>query len=55
MVPPGHFAGASYRRTVTIHREISARRSLMPAGDGSKLFSDTLVPDKSVREGDVGP
>ena len=24
------------RRTVTIHREISARRSIMPAGDGSK-------------------
>ena len=46
---------------MTIHREISARRSLMPAGDGSKLFSDTLVPDKAVREksgrseGEVGP
>ena len=37
------------RRTVTIHREISARGSLMPAEHGSKLFSDTLVPDKAVR------
>ena len=43
------------RCTLTIHHKISARRSLMPAGDGSKLFSDTFVPDKAVREGEVGP
>ena len=28
------------RRTMTIHPEISARGSLIPAGDGSKLLSD---------------
>ena len=50
MVPPGHFAGASYP-VLTIYREISARRSLMPAGDGSpKLFSDTSCP----RQGSEG-
>ena len=44
------------RRTMTIHPEISARGSLIPAGDGSKLLSDTCPPrDKAVREGKVGP
>ena len=32
------------RRTMTIHLEISARGSLIPAGDGSKLLSDTCPP-----------
>ena len=32
------------RRTITIHPEISARGSLIPAGDGSKLLSDTCPP-----------
>ena len=32
------------RRTVTIHPEISARGSLILAGDGSKLLSDTCPP-----------
>ena len=38
------------RRTMMIHpeiprrAEISARGSLIPAGDGSKLFSDTCPP-----------
>ena len=32
------------RRTMTIHPEISARGSLTPAGDGSKLLSDTCPP-----------
>ena len=32
------------RRTMTIHPEISARGSLIPAGDGSKLLSDTCPP-----------
>ena len=31
------------RRTMTIHLEISARGSLIPAGDGS-LLSDTCPP-----------
>ena len=30
------------RCTMTMHHEISARGSLMPAGDGSELLSDTL-------------
>ena len=34
------------RRTMTMHHEISTRRSLMPAGDGSKLLSDTLSPTR---------
>ena len=34
------------RCTMTMHHEISARRSLMPAGDGSKLLSDTLSPTR---------
>ena len=42
------------RRTMTIHPEISARGSLIPAGDGSKLLSDTCPPG-TVREGKVGP
>ena len=29
------------RRTMTIHPEIAARGSFIPAGDGSKLLSDT--------------
>ena len=32
------------RRTMTIHPEISARGSLILAGDGSKLLSDTCPP-----------
>ena len=32
------------RRTMTIHPEISARGSFIPAGDGSKLLSDTCPP-----------
>ena len=32
------------RRTMTIHPEISARGSLIPAGDGSKLLWDTCPP-----------
>ena len=32
------------RRTMTIHSEISARGSLIPAGNGSKLLSDTCLP-----------
>ena len=32
------------RRTMTIHHEISARGSLTPVGDGSKLLSDTCPP-----------
>ena len=32
------------RRTMTIHPEISARGTLIPAGDGSKLLSDTCPP-----------
>ena len=36
------------RCTMTMHHEISARGSLMPAGDG-------FVPDKTVRERKVGP
>ena len=43
------------RCTMTMHHEISARSSLMPAGDGSAMFSDTLSPDKTVRERKVGP
>ena len=37
------------RCTMTMHHELSARGSLMPAGDGSAM------PDKTVREGKVGP
>ena len=36
------------RCTMTMHHEISARGSLMPAGDGSALFSDTLSPTRKV-------
>ena len=32
------------RRTLTIYPEISARGSLIPAGDGSKLLSDACSP-----------
>ena len=38
------------RCTMTIHPEISARGSLIPAGDGSKLLSDTCPPG----QGSVG-
>ena len=38
------------RRTMTIHPEISARGSLIAAGDGSKLLSDTSPPGQG-REG----
>ena len=34
------------RCTMTMHHEISARGSLMPAGDSSALLSDTLSPTK---------
>ena len=34
------------RCTMTMHHEISARGSLMPAGDGSALLSDTLSPTR---------
>ena len=45
------------RCTITMHHEISAPFSLMPARDGSALLSDTvsLFPDKTVRERKVGP
>ena len=36
------------RCTMTIHHEISARGSLMPAGDGSALLSDTLSPTRQL-------
>ena len=32
--------------TMTMHHEISARGSLMPAGDDSAMFSDTLSPTR---------
>ena len=32
------------RRTMTIHPEISARGTLIPVGDRSKLLSDTCPP-----------
>ena len=34
------------RCTMTMHHEISARSSLMPAGDGSGMLSDTLSPTR---------
>ena len=34
------------RCSLTMHHEISARGSLMPAGDGSVLLSDTLFPTR---------
>ena len=34
------------RCTMTMHHEISARGSLMPAGDGSALLFDTLSPTR---------
>ena len=34
------------RCTMTMHHEISARSSLMPAGDGSAMLSDTLSPTR---------
>ena len=34
------------RCTMTMHHEISAHGSLMPAGDGSALLSDTLSPTR---------
>ena len=34
------------RCTITMHHEISARGSLMSAGDGSALLSDTLSPTR---------
>ena len=34
------------RCTLTMHHEIFARGSLMPAGDGSAMFSDTLSPTR---------
>ena len=34
------------RCTMTMHHEIAARGSLMPAGDGSALLSDTLSPTR---------
>ena len=43
------------RRTMTMHHEISARRSLMPAGDGSKSLSDTLSPTRQWGREKSGP
>ena len=34
------------RCTMTMYHEISARGSLMPAGDGSAMLSDTLSPTR---------
>ena len=34
------------RCTMTMHHEISARGSLMPAGDGSGMLFDTLSPTR---------
>ena len=34
------------RCTITMHHEISARGSLMPAGGGSAMLSDTLSPTR---------
>ena len=34
------------RCAMTMHHEISARGSLMPAGDGSAMLSDTLSPTR---------
>ena len=34
------------RCTMTMHHEISARGSLMPAGDGSAMLYDTLSPTR---------
>ena len=34
------------RCTMTMHREISVRGSLMPAADGSAMLSDTLSPTR---------
>ena len=34
------------RCTMTMHHEISARGSLMPAGDDSALLSDTVSPTR---------
>ena len=39
----------SERRTMTIHPEFSARGSLIPAGDGSELLSDTCPPGTGKR------
>ena len=39
------------RRTMTIHPEISARGSLIPAGDGSKLLSDIYPPGQGSEGG----
>ena len=38
--------GLPERCTLTMHHEFSARGSLMPAGDGSVLLSDTLSPTR---------
>ena len=43
------------RRTMTIHPEISARGSLIPAGDGSKLLSDTSPPGQGSEGGKRQP
>ena len=42
------------RRTMTIHPEISARGSLIPAGDGSKFLSDICTPGTRPRGGGGG-
>ena len=34
------------RCTMSMYHEVSARGSLMPAGDGSALLSDTLSPTR---------
>ena len=43
------------RRAMTIHPEISARGSLIPAGDGSKLLSDTCSPGQGSEGGKSRP
>ena len=43
------------RRTMTIHPEISARGSLIPARDGSKLLSDTCTPEQGSEGGKSWP
>ena len=40
------------RCTMTMHHEISARRSLMPAGDGSRCSVRYLVPRQDSEGGE---
>ena len=43
------------RRTMTIRPEISARGSIVPAGDGSKLLWDTCPPGQDSEGGKSRP